>query len=64
MELLGVVVLALLVLGVGLYLREKRTGRGRIIDERPVDAPQSEADRDAMRAADAFRGDRDTSLHQ
>lgn len=64
MEWLGLVFLALFVLGVGLYVREKRTGRGRIVDERPADAARSEADRDAMRAADAFRSDPDTSHHQ
>ena len=54
MEWLWVIVMALLVLGVVLAVRERRTGRGKIIDER-VDSAQTEADREAMRAQDATR---------
>ena len=43
----------LLVVGVVLTLRQWRTGRGRMIDER-IDTPQTEMDRDRMRAEDQF----------
>lgn len=48
--LLGLIVL-LLVAGVVLSIRQWRTGRGRLIDER-VQGPQTEADRERIRAED------------
>ncbi|MEM8655987.1 MAG: hypothetical protein AAGF36_14695 [Pseudomonadota bacterium] len=57
MEWLGLVLLVFLVLGVGLAVRERRTGRGKIIDERVQDASETEVERDLQRASDAFRGD-------
>ena len=57
MEWLGLVILVFLVMGVVLAVRERRTGRGKIIDERVQDASETEVDRDLQRANDAFRGD-------
>lgn len=63
MEWLGLAVLFLLVTGIGLALREWRTGRGKILDERPKDPAQTETDRNAIRTSDAFRGDGDSPPH-
>lgn len=55
MEFLGLVILLFAVVGIVLFVRERRTGRGTIMDERAPNAPQSEADREAMRAEDLAR---------
>lgn len=64
MEWLGAILGVLFLIGVGLAVREWRTGRGRILDERPIDTDRTEAERDALRAADAFRGDGGARPHQ
>jgi hypothetical protein len=43
-------ILGFAILGAGLAWRERRTGHGKIIDERGPIGPQTEADRDAIRA--------------
>ncbi|MEO9574212.1 MAG: hypothetical protein ABJ263_18420 [Tateyamaria sp.] len=53
MDWLWLIVLGFLIVGVVLALRERRTGRGRIIDERGTPGPQTDAHRQAMRAQDA-----------
>ncbi|MEM6372516.1 MAG: hypothetical protein AAF727_07025 [Pseudomonadota bacterium] len=60
MEWLGLIVLAFVVIGVVLAVRERRSGRGALIDER-VQSPQTEADREVLRADDAFRAGRGDS---
>ncbi|WP_108838885.1 hypothetical protein [Tateyamaria sp. Alg231-49] len=60
MEWLWFVVVGLLIVGVLLAVRERRTGRGRIIDERGTPGPQTEADREAMRAQEAAHHHRNT----
>ncbi|MEL7166775.1 MAG: hypothetical protein AAGL96_14995 [Pseudomonadota bacterium] len=55
----------LLIAGVVLSVRQWRTGRGGLIDER-VETPQTEADRERIRAEDATInriGGSDSSLH-
>ncbi|MEL7097558.1 MAG: hypothetical protein AAGM84_01900 [Pseudomonadota bacterium] len=49
MEWLIALVASFAILGVWLALRERRTGRGTIIDE-TADQPQTEADRERIRA--------------
>lgn len=63
MEWLGLLVVAFAAVGVGLAVREWRTGRGKIIDERPDDRVETEADREAMRITDTFRDDGPTTPH-
>ncbi|WP_299144801.1 hypothetical protein [uncultured Tateyamaria sp.] len=52
MEWLGLIVLAFAVVGVVLTIRERRTGRGALVDETARDAPQTEADRERIRIED------------
>ena len=53
MEWILILVAVFAVAGVVLTIRERRTGRGGLVDERPHDAAQTEADREAIRAQDA-----------
>jgi len=53
MEWLWLVVLGFLIVGVLLAVLERRTRRGRIVDERGSPSQQTEADREALRAQDA-----------
>ncbi|MEL6807504.1 MAG: hypothetical protein AAFO97_06965 [Pseudomonadota bacterium] len=50
MEWLWGIVLGFVIVGVVMAVRERRTGRGKIIDERATERPQTEADREAIRA--------------
>lgn len=52
MEWLSLIVLAFAIVGVVLAIRERRTGRGALLDETARDAGQTEADRERIRIED------------